>query len=140
MRRILTLSLLLALAALPVRAADEPDPEPTPSDARKLQGNWEIISVTRNGRSLKLPGRPTMTLEKAQMTMSLGGKATTGTWKVDPRKKPRHIELKGNLLGGPAGIYKLDKDELTIGFSMAGNDRPRDFASAQLTLVLKRKK
>jgi uncharacterized protein (TIGR03067 family) len=135
----LALGLLILLAGLPVRA-EEPDPEPTPPDAKKLQGTWELVSLNRGGRLLKLPAGWTMTIEKAKMSMSRGGVNKAGTWKIDARKKPRQIDLTAGLLGATFGIYKLDKDELTIASNTGQNDRPKDFTSAQVTLVLKRTK
>jgi uncharacterized protein (TIGR03067 family) len=141
MRRIMILGLLLGLVVFPIRAADEPDPEPVPPDHKRLQGEWEIISIARGGRLVQnVAGRGwTMTLEKTRMTMSIGGKGRDGTWKINARKNPKHIDLTGNVFAGSVGVYKLDKDELTIGCN-TGNTRPKDIASAQLTLVLKRKK
>jgi uncharacterized protein (TIGR03067 family) len=141
MSRIMILGLLFVLPVLPIRAADEPDPEPVPPDIKRLQGEWEIVSIARGGRVVQnVAGRGwTMTLEKTRMTMSIGGKGRTGTWKIDARKNPKHIDMTGNVFAGNVGVYKLDKDDLTIGCNN-GNARPKDIASAQLTLVLKRKK
>jgi uncharacterized protein (TIGR03067 family) len=140
MRRILILGLLGLLPVLPVGAADEPNPEPVPPDIKKLQGEWEIISYGRAGQLRNVAGNGwSMTLEKTQMTMSIGKKGRTGTWKIDARKNPKHLDLTANLFGAEACIYKLDKDQLTIGCGN-GNVRPKDFSSAQVTLVLKRKK
>jgi uncharacterized protein (TIGR03067 family) len=138
MRRILFLGLLVVLAAPAVRAADEPDPEPPGADARKLQGDWEIVSLSLGGgREIKGQGW-TMKLEKERMTMTVKG-TQTGTWKIDVRKRPKHIDMTANLFGSLC-IYKLDKDDLTIGCNRGRADRPKDFASAQVTMVLKRKK
>jgi uncharacterized protein (TIGR03067 family) len=63
----------------------------------------------------------------------------TGTWKIDQRKSPKHIDLTANYFGS-ACLYKLDKGELTIACHRHAAGRPKDFASAQVTLVFRRRK
>ncbi len=142
MRRLLILGLLALALAAGGRAADEPDPEPVPVDQKKLQGTWEITSLTRRGAMLKLPAGWTMTFEKGKMSLNRGaGAAKAGTWKIDARKKPRQIDMTAGVFAGNSyGIYKLDKDELTIASSTDPKTRPKDFASADMTMVLRRTK
>jgi uncharacterized protein (TIGR03067 family) len=141
MGRIVILGLLVVLVALPVGAADEPDPEPPAADAKKLLGSWEIVSIAQAGKPLRVvKGNGwMMTLEKKRMTMLIV-RRRFGTWKIDPRKNPKQIDLTALIFGGDAAIYKVHGDQLIIASNNGGNDRPRDFASAQITMILRRKK
>jgi uncharacterized protein (TIGR03067 family) len=140
MRWTLMLGLLFLLPVLPVRAADEPDPEPVPADIRKLQGEWDFIRLGAGPKFKDIKGVFMLKLEKKQMTIMVKGQPRIGTWKIDARKNPKHIDLNPNIFAGTACIYKLDKDELTIACNNGGNDRPKDFATAGLIMILKRKK
>jgi uncharacterized protein (TIGR03067 family) len=77
---------------------------------------------------------------KTRLTLSISGRSRAGTWKIDPRKQPKRLDMTVRIFGGDAAICRLNGDELTIASNNGASDRPRDFVSAQITVVLKRKK
>ena len=64
----------------------------------------------------------------------------SGSFKLDPTKNPKHIDI--HMKGGEpnVGIYMLDGDRLRI-YAVPGADRPSKFPEASPGLmVLRRKK
>jgi uncharacterized protein (TIGR03067 family) len=143
MKRILMLGLVAALSSLMAARADEPDPEPfSPDRAALMRGNWEMTALVIGG--MKLAGnaglqnlKMTMKFERNGLTETTNGMAKKGTWKIDARKKPKTIDLTDKTDGKTTvGIYKLEKDELTIALAEPGKARPTDFKGT--AMILKR--
>jgi uncharacterized protein (TIGR03067 family) len=140
---------LLVLVPL-VAWADEPDPEPPASGAKQLDGEWELVGRKSKGVLRKvLPGRGmTMIIQKDKMTRKISIKGELRemvfTFKVDSRKSPAHIDMtttRGSLT--TYGIFKVTGNELTFCTERTKDGvstRPRDFESARLVMVFKRKK
>ena len=141
MRRFVLAVLVLALPFLAARAADD-DPEPPAAGAGKLVGEWELSEIKAKGIAIPVPdgAKMTFTFKKNGTLSSSGqGQQKDGKWKVNGKKSPKELDMTdGNMTTG--AIYKLEKDVLTIGASQPGNGRPKDFASAEATMVFKRKK
>ncbi len=145
MRRVLLLGLVLGLVPLLGRA-DEPDPEPPVADRNDLmRGKWELTAIELGGMKIPLAGlgaKGVMTLkfEKTSVTTTAQGMTKSGSWKIDPRKKPKQIDLISRDDGKKSqGIYKLEKDELTIALAEDGKPRPKDFKDNKApVIVLKR--
>jgi uncharacterized protein (TIGR03067 family) len=142
-RRLIALLILVPLAA---RADDAPDPEPRPADLKKLEGEWELTTLRNQGRDRKIPAgiEWSLTIAKGKITSKVNlrgrGRNTECTIKIDSRKSPRHIDQTDTTTRQTTqGIYKLEKDELTIASGPAGA-RPKDFATATDVMVFKRKK
>ena len=78
----------------------------------------------------------TFTFKKnGTLSTSGQGQQKDGKWKVNAKKSPKELDMTdGNMTTGM--IYKLEKDVLTIGTSQPGGGRPKDFASAEVTMVL----
>src|SRR5437868_4364668 len=78
-------------------------------DQAKLQGKW--VGELKGEKI-------TLTCDKDKFTFEFGEKAVfKGTFKIDPAKKPRHIDLAvkdGPMFEGQTahGIYELDGDTL----------------------------
>jgi uncharacterized protein (TIGR03067 family) len=108
-------------------------------EAKKLQGVWEPVAVTAEGKKI-----PEADVAKSGMRFTLAGetyKVTVqgklvegGTFKVDPGKSPRTLDLtitegddKGKM---QLGIYKLDGEALTVALPPTGSKaRPTAFES-----------
>jgi uncharacterized protein (TIGR03067 family) len=119
------------------------DPEPASGDAGKLAGDWELTEIKFNGMAIPFPGNEKMiiTFKKDGSVATTGGGGGNGPskWKINAKKSPKQIDLTdGNM--NTALIYKLEKGVLTIaGGQGPGGARPKDFASAEMTMTLKRK-
>jgi uncharacterized protein (TIGR03067 family) len=119
-------------AALVVVAAEEKAAE---KESKKLQGKWVATSL-RHGDT----EAPKEDIEKGAITLVIKGDKFTfktpketqeGTFKIDPSKSPKTIDLSVTTKGGKkktiVGIYEWDGDALRI----AGDQekRPKDFKS-----------
>jgi uncharacterized protein (TIGR03067 family) len=142
--------LLLAVPAATLLAA-EPDPEPvssSPAHLKKMQGNWVVVRIELNGRDDKEKRGVVFMIEKDRMVIKDPKRDETATFKLDARKKPRHIDLSPIGPKGPKGrdmvlkgIYKFAGNELTFVFSDPGKERPAKFEDkSRLKLVLRRQK
>ena len=111
------------------------------TDSAKLQGKWtgEFKDTTFE-----------LTFAKATFTLTIVGKETyKGTFKIDPKKKPKELDLtftEGNELKGKTsnGIYEVTGDTLKWCANEPGKmDRAKDFKEMgpnYLNITLKRVK
>ena len=140
---------LLVLAVGLLLAAAAPKEEAVKKEMAKFQGTWKFASMEVEGK--KKPDKDinkyTVVLKGNQWTVSEGDKtAAQATFRLDPAKKPKTIDLtqtlpdKGRLI---RGIYSLEGDKLTFCDRGADKgDRPTEFAtrpdSGLVLVVLKR--
>jgi uncharacterized protein (TIGR03067 family)/prepilin-type processing-associated H-X9-DG protein len=136
---------LLALTALGVSLGLLARPGLSAQDKgskNPLDGTWTVVGLTQNGK--QMPEEQVKLLqfkfEGEKITFSMLGKGKEGTFKADTSKQPKQFEL--TLDGKPVpGIYRLEKDTLTLCFAERG-ERPTEFAagpgSKNVLLVLKR--
>jgi uncharacterized protein (TIGR03067 family) len=140
--RVLFVSILALFACLATSAAGKPD-DAVAAEFKALVGNYKIEKVLLGGKDI------TEHLKEMKFEIRDGGKYTAqvgeltddATFTVDPRKKPREMDVKPN--GGPQKgklvrvIYKLDGDTLTMCYD---HDKPEDrqpkFESKEGTTVL----
>jgi uncharacterized protein (TIGR03067 family) len=132
MRRILAFSAIVVCHwALTIRAQ-----EPASREIEKHQGTWLASSFRRDGQETpqEIVRTITRTVVKDHVVWKRNGKSFAGTAMVlDPKQSPRAIDVIAD--GGPfrgkrvLGIYRLDKDRLTICMADADQPRPKDFTA-----------
>ena len=151
-----THALAAALAAALLVAADTPKDdagkkEPAgQKDLDRMQGTWSAVSGERDGN--KAPETELkqfkIVIKDDKMTLLVGEPTELATFKLDPAKKPKAVDLDlqaGQDKGKTAhGIYDLEGDTLKICMAKPGKDRPTEFTtkagSDTTLLVLKRDK
>jgi uncharacterized protein (TIGR03067 family) len=127
---------LVLAGALILDGSVLPNEDKKKEDGEAIQGTWIIQS---GGDATG----GTMVFKRSEITMQFpkNKDAFKGTFKLDPTKNPKQIDLQ--MKGGELnrGIYVLDGDTLKI-FAVPGPDRPSTFPkdSSPGLVVLKRKK
>jgi uncharacterized protein (TIGR03067 family) len=139
----MTRSAFIAVTASVVLVATARPDDPTPDDAKALQGEWRVVAGEKDGkkdpekRILDAAGK--LVVGGDEFTLS-GKHAPPAKYKVrlDPSKTPKAIDLtiqdgkhKGTTV---AGIYTLEKDRFTLCVPIAGPDpsaRPKDFTTKE---------
>jgi uncharacterized protein (TIGR03067 family) len=91
-------------------------------DKDKLQGSWKLTNVYFGGK--EMPGGKAITITFAgdKVSFKEGDKgAEEGTYKIDPTKKPKQIDLTKGKDGKDEakGIYSLEGDTLKIGIGFS---------------------
>jgi uncharacterized protein (TIGR03067 family) len=130
-------ALLILAASLALGAADAPK-EAVKKELEKMQGDWVIVTGQRNGEPI--PEEQVKGLRRTtkgdKFILNVGGKTVgTATFKIDPTKKPKTIDIQPDAVEGqekPApllGIYELDGDNYKICYGPPGAKRPTEFAS-----------
>ncbi len=146
MTRWLTVTLALGLPVAGVCAQQNAD------DTKQLQGVWKAVAYEESGK--KAIGARARLLEGMswqftgdQFIRRMEGQIDSqGTYKIDPSKKPKEIDLfdpqrKAHFVG----IYELQGDTLRIRFNVRADTRPTAFTTEKGTrdhflLVLERSK
>jgi uncharacterized protein (TIGR03067 family) len=108
-----------------------------PKDLAALQGKWKVVKMTVGGMDL-----PADELTKKVMTLDIKGDEATpseggvakkkpGKVNVDGSKTPAEITINTPDMGKMVGIYKLEKDTLTMCISFDEKTRPTKFESTK---------
>jgi uncharacterized protein (TIGR03067 family) len=118
-------------------------------ELERHQGTWIAISFRRDGQETpaEIVRTITRTVERNHVVWRRDGKSFAGTTVVlDPGQDPNAIDVIPE--GGPSrgkrvlGIYKIDKDTLTLCMADADRPRPREFkaekGSKHTLMVFKR--
>ncbi len=127
---LLALGLLVLVRGIPVLADDK-----AVEDALKTQrGTWTVTSSIYEGQTFPDPLALTIQriVEGDHVVWKRSGKSFAGTKIVlDPTREPKAIDVIPD--GGPnrdkrvLGIYKVEKDKLTICMASPENPRPKEF-------------
>jgi uncharacterized protein (TIGR03067 family) len=124
-----------------------------PSDQDQILGTWEIVSSHEAGKDVSETYRA-MKVVFTRDRLKLMPKDQTQDalqlkYKLDPMKKPKHIDTTHELDPGKPisqlGIYELDGDNLKICLEAADRGRPDKFetkpnGSAHLMVLRRAKK
>ena len=116
-------------------------------DLKKFAGTWSIVSAQKGGKDA--PENEIKELRLVfhgdKFTAKFGEKSKDGSFKIDPGKKPKQIDI--TLMDKTAeGIYRFKGDnlELCINEPDGGEARPTEFKSAEgsrtILFLLKREK
>jgi uncharacterized protein (TIGR03067 family) len=115
------------------------------ADLKKLTGTWSIVSAQKGGGELPANELKELRLifNGDKLSARFGEKSKDGTFKIDPSKKPKQIDI--TLMDKTAeGIYRFKGDNLELCLSEPGEPRPTEFKSAEgsktFLFVLKREK
>ena len=113
-------------------------------DAKKeldaLQGEWNADSVEKDGKKVPLGSGPKLTIKGDQWVVKVGNIEEKITFKIDPTKTPKTIDLTYPA-GIAKGIYKLEDGVFTL-CRAVGAARPTEFKSGggDVVMVYKRAK
>jgi len=123
---------LLAGAALAQDAA---------SDLKKMAGTWKTVVQEAFGKPTpkdeieKTAGR--LIVKGDSYEVYFGKKSIDkGTIKLDASKTPREIDVKTQNDEIMKGIYKIEKDEMTVCFGQPGIERPKEFKTKEGQILI----
>jgi uncharacterized protein (TIGR03067 family) len=112
-------------------------------ELKKFAGTWSVVSAQKDGKDAPENEIKDIrfTFSGDKITFMHGDKTKEGTFKIDPSKKPKQIDVAIDGKDHP-GIYKIKADRLEI--CVGEQDRPTEFKSADgartMHIVLKREK
>ena len=134
MNRLAVIALFVLATGGPARVEDEPK-----KAAEAFKGEWKVTTFQAAG--IELPEddlkKSKLSVDAEKMTLSGSGKDKVFEFSLDPKAKPSTIDLRtteGGMEILLPGIYKLEKDQLSIcfEFNVAGK-RPKEFKSEEKT-------
>lgn len=123
-------TIILLAGTLAARADDK-------DELKKLDGSWEVVSVTTGGKDFPKDKAPNLTIKDGKMT-GFGPEIKLAT---DATQKPKWLNMTFTRDGEERtvnAIYELDGDELKIAMPLAPakgsgkafeNKRPENFDS-----------
>ena len=125
---------LMFVSALLMVAADDPK-DAVKKEYDKFEGTWKMESFTVDGKPTPIEtfAEFRMTLKGEKFTTDSAEGRTNGTYKVDPSKSPKTIDIRftGGQLDGHSmlGVYELDGDTYKVCLPAGGKERPKELAS-----------
>jgi uncharacterized protein (TIGR03067 family) len=114
----------------------------TKAERKKFEDSWVIESVEIHGKSI--PPKELAEVGKlfifyeGKFTIVGGKEGLVGRFKLDPGKKPRHIDLTylaplGKYGPESRGIYAFEGDRLKLCLADAKTPRPTEFKTSKET-------
>ena len=108
-------------------AASAEDKKDVPKELAPFQGTWKVVAATAGGEAAPKEAieKLQLTFEGEKLTIKDGDKVEVGSFAVDAKKEPMHIDIVNPKGDKAPGVCKFDKDgKLTISFNK-GKDVPR---------------
>src|SRR4051794_12488677 len=101
------------------------------ADKDQLQGTWDLVSVSIQGKDLPAPPGKEKTLSLIfkgdKVTKSEGGKDEAADFKLDASKTPKEIDIVTSKETMKA-LYEVKGDTLKLAFGLKGpTERPTAF-------------
>src|SRR5262249_7989323 len=112
----------------------------------RLQGTWVPVSAEKGGKPAPeaVLTSVKVTFSGDRLTVQVEGETKKGTFRLDPTRSPKQIDLMRDGQEPTEGIYRLDRDRLGICLDDARRGRPTEFKSppgpAHTLLVMRRDK
>ncbi len=121
----------LAVAAVACGlTAGQADDKAGKAELDRFTGTWLGVSSVTDGKEASKDEAAAMRLVVAgeKYTFTAGGQTVEGTHKLDPTKRPAHIDavrMKGPGAGEKMlGVYQLSEDSFVVSFAAPGKERP----------------
>jgi RNA polymerase sigma-70 factor (ECF subfamily) len=134
---LLVLGGILVIPQLPAAAADD-----AAVDVKALAGKWQPKEASLGDNKIDQLVLDTVTLvyEGDKYTLTIGDKVEKGTYKLDPQKTPKAMDIfptEGDNNGKTfLAVYQVEGDKLTICYSISPGVRPEDFEANSNTLIV----
>jgi uncharacterized protein (TIGR03067 family) len=103
----------------------------------KLQGTWKVVSLERDGKAAPdeaIREQDPWIIKGDKIVMDEKAKDGTSTYKVDPAKTPKTIDVASHDRGVKSvpGIYSVEGDTLKVCLSSPANkERPTEFSAKE---------
>lgn len=112
--------------------AAQPSDDAVKKEMKLFQGKWQATfaqSFDGQEQSAVEIELTKLEVDGDQFTLKTGSLTVKGTFKIDPTKKPKAIDIYfgNNPEPGLRGIYEIKDDTRRSCFSMPGKDRPTEF-------------
>jgi uncharacterized protein (TIGR03067 family) len=140
MTRLIALTVFLTAATSFTTRADDKKPS-------ELEGTWKLKSMVKEGKpEEKGVGMIEFTFSGGNLTMNIPNGGDPVKFTTDPKAKPATLdmtvgrkEVKTRVV---KGIYKIEKDTLTICGALDDGERPKEFKATKdnVLMVLERVK
>lgn len=132
----MTMHALFIWAALLPAAADVPTTNANTKDLAKMQGDWAVASITRDGHKLSDDEAQTLfrTVTGNKYTIfNFSKPISKGSFKIDSSKTPKTID--STPAGGKSppilGIYEFEGHTLKVCNAPPGAPRPTSFEAKE---------
>jgi uncharacterized protein (TIGR03067 family) len=128
--------MLLLLVLVALIAADGPPDKASKKDLAKMQGDWALVSMTKDG--MKVPDDDAQALFRTvkgneYTVFRYDRGAGKGTFTIDATKKPKTIDfLPANSKDKTKvmlGIYEFDGEKIKYCYAPIGKPWPTEFTS-----------